>query len=90
MKMLPARPLQRPGLRPRPTWLAAHRIDLSVYYRRIEREEFQTLAALRSGSALGEAIEAGFAGSRIPERRRAQHVQQMFANWAELGWICQS
>lgn len=72
----------------RPIWLAAHRLDLSVYYRRIAREEFQTLSALRSGVALGEAIQAGFSGSRIPEHRRAQHVQQWFSNWAELGWIC--
>jgi len=77
-----------PKLRPRPTWLAAHRVDLSVYYRRIGREEFQTLIALRSGSPLGEALEAGFAGSRIPERLRAERVHEWFGNWAELGWIC--
>jgi hypothetical protein len=59
-----------PKLRPRPTWLAVHRVDLSVYYRRIGREEFQTLdRASRDGSPLGEALEAGFAGSRIPERQ---------------------
>jgi hypothetical protein len=75
-------------LRPRPIWLAVHRVDLSVYYRRIGREEFQTLIALRSGSALGEALEAGFAGSRIPEDKRAERVQEWFGNWAELGWIC--
>jgi hypothetical protein len=77
-----------PKLRPRPTWLAVHRVDLSVYYRRIEREEFQTLVALRDGSALGEALEAGFVSSRIPERRRPDRVQQWFGSWAELGWIC--
>ena len=77
-----------PRLRPRPTWLAVHRVDLSVYYRRIEREEFQTLAALRSGSTLGDAIDAGFAGSRIAQRKRPECVQQWFGNWAELGWIC--
>ncbi len=77
-----------PRLRPRPTWLAVHRVDLSVYYRRIEREEFQTLIALRDGRALGDAIEAGFAGSRIPQRQRPERVQQWFGYWAELGWIC--
>jgi hypothetical protein len=77
-----------PSLRPRPTWLAVHRVDLSVYYRRIEREEFQTLAALRDGSALGEALEAGFVGSRISARQRPERVQQWFGSWAELGWIC--
>ncbi|MGO8935315.1 MAG: putative DNA-binding domain-containing protein [Terracidiphilus sp.] len=78
-----------PRLRPRPIWLAVHRVDLSVYYRRIGREEFQTLMALHSGSALADALEAGFAGSRIPEHKRAEHVQEWFGNWAELGWICQ-
>ena len=78
-----------PKLRTRPTWLAVHRVDLSVYYRRIGREEFQTLDALRSGSPLGEALAAGFAGSRIPEHKRAECVQEWFGNWAELGWICQ-
>lgn len=77
-----------PGLRPRRTWLAAHRVDLSVYYRRIEREEFQMLTAIRARAPLGQAIEAGFAGSRIPERQRGQHVRDWFACWAELGWIC--
>jgi hypothetical protein len=77
-----------PSLRPRPTWLAVHRVDLSVYYRRIAREEFQTLVALRDGSVLGEALEAGFVGSRISARQRPEHVQQWFGSWAELGWIC--
>jgi hypothetical protein len=77
-----------PRLRPHPTWLAAHRVDLSVYYRRLEREEFQMLAVIAECRALGEAIEAGFAGSRIPEKRRAPRVQKWFAGWAELGWIC--
>ncbi len=78
-----------PKLRPRPIWLAVHRVDLSVYYRRISREEFQTLEAIRSGSPLGEALESGFVGSRIPERKRAEQVQEWFSNWAEFGWICQ-
>ncbi len=77
-----------PRLRPLPTWLATHRVDLSVYYRRLEREEFQVLAAIRAGLSLGEALEAGFLGSRIPAKRREQRVQEWFANWAELGWIC--
>ncbi len=80
--------IEIPTLRPRPTWLAVHRVDLSVYYRRIEREEFQTLVALRDGRSLGEAIEAGFDGSRIALRRRPKRVQQWFGSWAELGWIC--
>jgi hypothetical protein len=59
-----------------------------VYYRRLEREEFLTLAAIRSGLPLAEALAAGFADSRLPAPRRPQRVREWFANWAELGWIC--
>jgi hypothetical protein len=81
-------PLKLPQLRRRATWLAAHRVDLSVYYRRLAREEFLMLDALRVGRTLGEAIEASFAASAIPETRRAARVQAWFGTWAELGWIC--
>jgi Putative DNA-binding domain len=82
------RPVKLPQVRPRSTWLAAHRIDLGVYYRRLEREEFQMLAAIRRGISLSQAIEAGFIDSRIPPKRQASKVQEWFGTWAELGWIC--
>ncbi len=81
-------PVNLPKVRRRATWLAAHRVDFSVYYRRLAREEFLTLEALRQARSLGEAIDAGFAESAIPERRRAACVQEWFGTWAELGWIC--
>jgi hypothetical protein len=81
-------PARLPRLRRRPTWVVAHRVDFNVYYRRLEREEYLTLVAIRDGRTLAEALDAGFAGSRIPEGRRPQRVREWFANWAELGWIC--
>lgn len=81
-------PAKLPKLRRRATWLASHRVDLSVYYRRLQREEFRTLAAIRRGFSLADAIEAGFADSRILELQRPQRVREWFTNWAELGWIC--
>ena len=81
-------PLKLPNLRRRSTWLASHRVDLSVYYRRLEREEFLMLAAIRKGKPLFEALESAFADSRIPEARRAARVQSWFNTWAQLGWIC--
>ena len=82
------RPAAIPQIRRRPTWVAAHRVDLAVYYRRLEREEFRTLDAIQQGIPLAEAIATGFADSRIPEARRAKYIQRWFATWAELGWIC--
>jgi hypothetical protein len=83
-----AAPMKLPRLRRQATWMAAHRVDLSVYYRRLDREEFLTLHALRQGSRLGGAVDAAFAESATPENRRAACVQQWFGTWAELGWIC--
>jgi hypothetical protein len=80
--------VELPRMRRRATWVAAHRLEFSVYYRRLRREEFLTLAALRDGMPLAEAIGAGFAESRVPAGRRAAQVRQWFADWAALGWIC--
>jgi hypothetical protein len=84
----PAAPAKLPKLRRKPTWVAAHRVDLSVYYRRLKREEFLTLAAIRQGLPLIEALGSGFRDSRTPEAHRPRQVQEWFANWAEFGWIC--
>jgi hypothetical protein len=81
-------PAELPRLRRRPTWLAAHRVDDSVYYLRLKREEFLTLSAIRQKMTLGDAIESGFTGSRVAASRRPDLLREWFANWAELGWIC--
>jgi hypothetical protein len=75
-------------LQPAKIFLAVHRVDDSVYFRRIEREEFAILSALRDGQALGKAIETAFRTSRVPAEERAGLVQQWFQNWAALGWFC--
>jgi Putative DNA-binding domain len=81
-------PVKLPALRPRQTWLAAHRVDFSIYYLRLQRGEFRSLAAIRSGMPLAQAIEIGITSSRAPSAKRPQLVRQWFANWSELGWIC--
>jgi hypothetical protein len=81
-------PAKLPPLRRKATWLAAHRVDFSVYYLRLKRGEFVTLAALEAGAPLGQAIEDGIISSRVPSARRPQLVRQWFTSWSELGWIC--
>jgi hypothetical protein len=75
-------------LRKRATWLAIHRSDLSLYYKRLMQSEYRTLCALRDGQTLPEALEAGFAGSHLAIGMQLNQVRQWFSNWAELGWIC--
>jgi Putative DNA-binding domain len=74
-------------LKPGAIFLVVHRIDNSVYFRRIEVEEFAVLAALRQGKTLEKAIDAAFRKSAIPPDERAASVQQWFQNWATLGWF---
>jgi hypothetical protein len=83
-----AEPYQPLRLRKRATWLAIHRADLSLFYKRLSRSEYLTLCALRDGQTLPEALEAGFAGSRLAIGMQLNQVRQWFTNWAELGWIC--
>jgi hypothetical protein len=77
------------ALQLRQIFLVVHRIDFSVYYRRIEREEFTLLSALRSGKTIERAIELAFQRSSISEFDRGGYVRNCFQTWAALGWFCQ-
>jgi hypothetical protein len=75
-------------LKPAQIFLAVHRIDYSVYYRRIEQEEFEILTALRQGKTLGAAVEVAFHKSTVAPQERPVKVQTWFATWSALGWFC--
>jgi hypothetical protein len=76
-------------LKPGNIFLAVHRIENSVYFRRIQREEFAILTALRQGKTLGKAIETALRKTSIAVEERPSAVQRWFQNWATLGWFCQ-
>jgi len=76
-------------LQPADIFLAVHRFDDSVYFRRIEAEEFAILTALRKGKPLDKAIEMSLRKTAIPLDERPTAVQRWFQNWATLGWFCQ-
>jgi hypothetical protein len=69
-------------------YLAVHRFEDSVYYRRIDREEFLLLADLGDGDSIATAIERAFEGSEISLELQAARVRDYFAHAAELGWFC--
>ena len=75
-------------LEPAQIFLAVHRLDFSVYFRRIEREEFLLLNAVRSGKTIERAIELAFRKSSVAPEERAAFVQHSFQTWATLGWFC--
>jgi len=69
--------------------LAVHRIDNTVYFRRLEHEEYALLDALRQGRTLQKAVDAAFRDSKISPEELPSTVQRWFHNWAALGWFCQ-
>jgi hypothetical protein len=74
-------------LRPAPISLVVHRVDYSVYFRRVETEEFKLLSALAQAKSIGQAVEAAFRGSKMLPESRSASVGQSFQNWAQLGWF---
>jgi hypothetical protein len=69
-------------------YLAVHRYDNSVFYRRIDREAYQLLSSLQSGSSLGFALETAFEVGVYTVEDQAAKIQECFAHAAELGWFC--
>jgi Putative DNA-binding domain len=75
-------------LKPSPIFLAVHRLDDSVYFRRLDREEFIILNEVRHGKTLNQTIEAAFRNSSIAAAERPSYIQHCFHTWAALGWFC--
>lgn len=77
-----------PDVRRRRIYLAVHRYEHSVYYRRIEQEQWTLLQCLRSGASIAESIARMFNKSQLSEQIQASLLQETFAHASELGWIC--
>jgi hypothetical protein len=76
-------------LKPVAIALAVHRIDNSVYFRRLEPEEFALLTELKQGRTLQQAVDRAFRDSEITPQDLPALIQRWFYNWAALGWFCQ-
>ena len=71
-------------------FLAVHRMENSIYYKRLAAEEYGVLQALKAGATLEQAIERGFKKSGMHEAERGDFLHTVFATWAMLGWFCES
>src|SRR6187402_1876098 len=85
--VVPTRP-KLPSMRRARVFLAVHRFENLVYYRRIDREAFLLFTALQQRRTLGESLEGAFATSTLSPEQQATKIQQYFAHAAELGWFC--
>ncbi len=68
--------------RRRRIYVAVHRLENRLYYKRLERPAFLMLQAIAAGQALGAAVTAG--GRRV----KPEQVSGWFTSWMGLGWLC--
>lgn len=68
-------------------WLAVHRCDNELYFKRLKHEAFLLLQALQSGHTVTAALEAALQHAD-PAENWAVHVKDWFENFAALGWFC--
>jgi Putative DNA-binding domain len=79
---------QIPPIKREAVFLAVHRYDDTVYYRRLERETFLLLRGLRSGASVAVAASLAFAKSKLTAGAQATLLQEGFALASQLGWLC--
>lgn len=75
--------------KPKKVYLAVHRQDNEVYFKRLQPEAFALLRALQQGKPLSEAIAESVNWTRQKVEYITVRVHDWFANWAALGWFCQ-
>lgn len=74
--------------KPKKTYLAVHRQEMIVYFKRLEPEAFALLRALQQGKRLSEAIEESVNWSNKKVTQVTEKLHDWFANWSALGWFC--
>jgi hypothetical protein len=67
--------------KPKRVFVAVHRLDNSIYYKRLEPPAYALLDALRQGKSLARAVAAASAVEPVA-------LQQWFKQWAVMGWFC--
>lgn len=70
-----------------PLWLAVHRSNNEIYFKRLEREAYLTLQGLRDGLTMSAALELALAEAD-PTQDWLVKIRDWFENWAALGWFC--
>jgi hypothetical protein len=72
---------------PEKIYLAVHRHDHSVWYKRMEPEAYAICVALQKGLPLQAACERALRRKKKDENFSGT-LQKWFAQWASFGWFC--
>ena len=82
------RVVRRYSLKPEPVYVAVHRLDDVVFYKRLDPPEFRLLQALAAGKPVGEAIDSVYEDSAQPLDEIRAQMEEWFASWSHNGWFC--
>jgi hypothetical protein len=77
-----------PLLKAKKVFLAVHRQENIVYFKRLKPEGFALLRAIQQGQPLSQAIETSVNWSGKKLERVMEQLHDWFANWSQLGWFC--
>jgi hypothetical protein len=69
-------------------YLAVHRQEFSVYFKRLNPEAYALVKALQQGQTLSQAIESSVDRTGKKLERIMEQLHDWFANWSQLGWFC--
>ncbi len=75
-------------LKPKTIFLAVHRNDDSVYFRRLDANEYGLLLAIQKGKTLGQAVSLVFGKAAGSSAADPAQITEWFRNWSDLGWFC--
>jgi hypothetical protein len=81
---------QLPLPKAKKVFLALHRQENIVYFKRLKPEAFALLRGFQQGQSLSQAIESSVDWSGKKLERVMEQLHDWFANWSELGWFCRS
>ncbi len=74
-------------LRPKVLFLAVHRYQNSVYYKRLGPGQFHLLSAFQANATVAAACEAA-AEAEDARSGLGARIRTWFQTWAGLGWFC--
>ena len=75
--------------KPEPTQVAVHRLEGTIYFKRLDPAAYRILRAIQAGKTLEQALSAGIPKSKNSPEDWAAQIQGWFRTWMELGWFCQ-
>lgn len=71
-------------------YIAVHRFDNVIYYKRLHQGQYRILCALRDRKSLGQACSEAFDQLEQDEALQASgNLRDDFSTWMELGWFCE-